>query len=101
MEVQRNLHEYNQQSTADRRVHIRIGIHLGDVVQRQNDVLGDAVNIASRIEPLAEPDGIYVSGEVYAQVRNKISYLTENVGSRQLKNIEYPIDVHRILWMKE
>ena len=101
VEIQRSLHDHNQQSTADRRVHIRIGIHLGDVVQRQNDVLGDAVNIASRIEPLAEPDGICVSEQVFDQVRNKISYLTENVGPRQLKNIEYPIDVHRILWMKD
>ena len=101
VEAQRSLHDYNQQSSADRRVHIRIGIHLGDVIRRQNDVLGDAVNIAARIEPLAEPDGICVSEQVYDQVRNKISYLTENLGPRQLKNIDYPIDVHRILWMKD
>jgi class 3 adenylate cyclase len=59
VQIQRSLRDYNQQSNAARRVHIRIGIHLGDVIQRQNDVLGDAVNIASRIEPLAEADGIW------------------------------------------
>ncbi|HUK27567.1 MAG TPA: adenylate/guanylate cyclase domain-containing protein [Candidatus Acidoferrales bacterium] len=101
VEVQRSLHDYNQQSTADRRVHIRIGIHLGDVIQRQNDVLGDAVNIASRVEPLAEPDGICISEQVFDQVRNKISYMTQNLGPRQLKNISYAIDVHRILWESE
>ena len=101
VEIQRSLHDYNQQSDPARRVHIRIGIHLGDVIQRQNDVLGDAVNIASRIEPLAEADGICISGEVYAQVRNKIGYPNENLGPRHLKNIDYPIDVYRILWMKD
>jgi TolB-like protein/Tfp pilus assembly protein PilF len=101
VEIQRSLRDYNQQSDVARRVHIRIGIHLGDVIQRQNDVLGDAVNIASRIEPLAEADGICISGEVYAQVRNKIGYPNENLGPRHLKNIDYPIDVYRILWMKD
>jgi len=101
IETQRSLHDYNQQSTAERRVHIRIGIHLGDVIYREGDVLGDAVNIASRIEPLAEPDGICVSEQVYDQIRNKIGCLTENIGPRQLKNIEFPMDVHRILWERE
>ncbi len=100
VEVQRSLCDYNQQSDEARRVHIRIGIHLGDIIRQQNDVLGDAVNIASRIEPLAEPDGVCISQQVYDQVRNKIGCPTENLGPRQLKNIEYPIDVHRILWTK-
>jgi len=101
VEVQRSLHDHNQQSSEARRVHIRIGIHLGDVIRQQNDVLGDAVNIASRIEPLAEPDGVCISEQVYDQVRNKIAYPTENLGPRQLKNIEYPIDLHRIIWTKD
>ena len=101
LDVQKTLHDYNQKSLEERRVHLRIGIHLGDVIQRQSDVLGDAVNIASRIEPLAEADGICISEQVYDQVRNKIDYPIENLGSRQLKNIDYPIDVHRILWEKD
>ena len=101
LEVQKSLHDYNQQSIAERHIHLRVGIHLGDVIQRQSDVLGDAVNIASRIEPLAEADGICISQQVYDQVRNKIDCQIEDLGPRQLKNIEYPINAYRILPTQE
>jgi adenylate cyclase len=97
IDVQKSLHDYDQRSTVERQIHLRIGIHLGDVIQRQSDVLGDAVNIASRIEPLAEPDGICISQQVYDQVRNKIDRHTEDLGPHRLKNIEYPVNVYRIL----
>jgi adenylate cyclase len=101
IDVQKTLNGYNQQSIVERRIHLRIGIHLGDVLQRQNDVLGDAVNIASRIEPLAEADGICISQQVYDQVRNKIDCPIEDLGPHQLKNIEDPISVYRILPLPE
>jgi adenylate cyclase len=101
IDIQKTLHDHNQESTVERGIRLRIGIHLGDVLQRQSDVLGDVVNIASRIEPLAEADGICISEQVYDQVRNKINCPIENLGPRQLKNIDYPIDVHRILWEKD
>jgi len=101
IDIQKTLPDHNQQSTVERRVHLRIGIHLGDVLQRQSDVLGDAVNIASRIEPLAQPDGICISQQVYDQVRNKIDCSIEDLGPLQLKNIDYPISVYRILPSRE
>lgn len=97
IDVQKSLHDYHQRSTAERRIHLRVGVHVGDVVQRQSDILGDAVNIASRIEPLAEADGICISEQVYAQVRNKLDCQIEELGPHELKNIDYPVNVYRIL----
>jgi len=96
MEIQRFLSEFNATSREDWKVRLRIGIHLGDVVRSEGDLLGDAVNIASRIEPLAEPGGICVSEQVYAQIRNKLDCPFERLGSRELKNVSSPVEVYRV-----
>ena len=77
-------------------IKIRIGIHVGDVIHKGGDVFGDSVNIASRIESICGPGEIYVSEDVYNQVRGKVRAGFENLGSRPLKNIESPPRVYRI-----
>jgi adenylate cyclase len=79
------------------RIVLRIGIRIGDVVGEADDILGDAVNVASRIEPLAEPGGICLSRTVYEQVRNKLPYGIEKMGARELKNVEVPVELYRVV----
>jgi adenylate cyclase len=96
IEIQRRLHERNARVGAAP-IRVRIGIHLGDVIERGADIFGDAVNIASRIEPLAAPGGICVSGSVRDQVRNKISDVFEALPHAALKGIDSPVEVYRIV----
>jgi len=92
LNVQRTFQEMNQ-AAADtgKHIRVRIGIHVGDVVEHQNDLFGDAVNIAARLEPLAPIGGVCVSGEVYHQVRKKVSATGEDGGLTRLKNITEPV----------
>jgi len=78
------------------KLRMRIGIHLGDVVGVGRDILGDAVNVASRIEPLADPGGICVSGQVYDQIRNKVSYRLTKLPPKMFKGVILPFDVYRL-----
>ena len=94
VEMQRVLRERNENSAP--RIVVRIGIHVGDVIHRGGDVFGDAVNIASRIEPLAKGGGICVTGQVYYQVRNKLSTRAQKIDSEGLKNISIPTEVYRL-----
>ena len=96
VEIQRAHRDYNER-TPQRRMAVRIGIHVGDVVHSEGDVYGDAVNIASRIEPLAEPGGICISEQIYSQVRNKVDFTVHKLPPQRLKNIEIPLEVYDIV----
>jgi class 3 adenylate cyclase len=94
--IQRALAECNLAKDGTDKTLIRIGVHLGEVMITANDVFGDGVNIAARIEPLAEPGGICVTGEVFALVRKKIELKFERLEGVQLKNIAIAPDIYRI-----
>jgi adenylate cyclase len=100
--IQRRIFERNSEG-GHTPIRIRIGVHLGDVVQNGEDILGDAVNIAARIEPLAEPGGVCVSSAVYDQVRTKVADKFEKLQPKAMKGIELPMDVYRVLlpWMND
>jgi len=96
VELQRSVHQHNSEEGA-LPLRMRVGIHLGDVERRGPDILGDAVNIASRIEPLAEAGGICLSAQVYDQVHNKVPYQLQRVGPKTLKGVNEPIEIFRIV----
>src|SRR5712664_1624001 len=102
IEIQRSLAHRNHDVSAERRIELKIGIHIGDVIHRNGDVYGDGVNIASRIEQLAGAGGICVSMDVERQIRNALEARFEKFGSADLKNIKLPMDLFRIVlpWEK-
>ncbi len=92
--LQKAHYEYNKRVT--RKILVRVGIHVGDVIHQDGDVYGDAVNIASRIVPLADGGEICISEQVYDQVRNKLPYGLIKLESHNLRNVAFPIDVYRV-----
>jgi adenylate cyclase len=95
VDIQEHLHERNLRPNAPP-ILLRIGLHLGDVEERGSDVVGDAVNVASRIEPLAEPGGICITEPVFGLVRNKMPNHFEKLGPKTLKGVRDPVEVYRV-----
>jgi TolB-like protein/class 3 adenylate cyclase len=97
IEVQQGMRERNADVPPEKRIEFRIGINLGDVIVEGRDLYGDGVNIAARLEGLAEPGGICISQTVLNHARGKIAFDVEDLGERALKNIVQPIHVYRVL----
>jgi adenylate cyclase len=96
-DIQRAIRDFNFSLPEDRRIHLRVGVHLGDIVESQGDISGDAVNVASRIETLAEDGGVWLTRQVYDQVVNKLDLPLAGVGTKRLKNVSTPIEVYKVV----
>jgi len=94
--VQQAMPERNTGIAADSRIELRIGINLGDVIVEGEDLYGDGVNIAARIEALADPGGVFVSNTVHDHVRDRLPFIFEDLGEQQVKNIARPVRVYRV-----
>jgi adenylate cyclase len=93
-EVQRGMGDRNKGAPPESRIDFRIGINLGDVIAEEHDIFGDGVNVAARLEALAEPGGICVSQVVRDQVRDRLDYTFEDLGEQTVKNIARPVRVY-------
>ena len=96
IEIQRGMAERNNVIPQDRRIEFRIGINVGDIIIDDNDIFGDDVNIAARLEGLAEPGGISVSDRVHQDTSSKFDFVFEDMGEQQLKNIARLVRVYRV-----
>ena len=97
VEIQRELAERNAELSENRKMEFRIGVNVGDVIKEGERIYGDGVNIAARLESLAEPGGICISGFVYHQVKNRLKLEYEYLGEQSVKNIKEPVPVYRVL----
>ena len=95
-DIQRAIREFNLSLASDKRIHLRIGVHLGEVTESQGDISGDAVNVASRIYPLAEDGGVCVTRTVCDFVRGKVDIPLSSIGAKTLKNVAEPIEVYKM-----
>jgi adenylate cyclase len=96
VEVQRGMIERNTATPEGERIEFRIGVNLGDVIVDDGDIFGDGVNIAARLEALAEPGGICLSASAHEQVRDKLDLAFEDIGEQRVKNIARPIRAYRV-----
>jgi len=97
VEIQREMTKRNADVLADRRIQFRVGINVGDIIIDESDIFGDGVNVAARLEALAEPGGICVSRMVRDQVRDKLTLSFEDMGEQQVKNITRPVRAYRVV----
>src|SRR5262249_13674844 len=88
--------KWNTGIAADNRIELRIGINLGDVIVEGDDLCGDGINIAARIEALADAGGVFVSNTVHDQVRDRLPFVFEDLGEQQVKTIARPVGVYRV-----
>jgi LysR substrate binding domain/Adenylate and Guanylate cyclase catalytic domain len=95
VDMQRGMAERSAGLNADQRMEFRVGIDVGDIIIEGDDIYGDGVNVAARLQELAEPGGICVSGRVHEDVHGKLNATFEDAGEQQLKNIARPVHVHR------
>src|SRR5580700_2036602 len=95
--IQQNILGRNTSLSKDLWIEYRIGVNLGDVIIEEDDVYGDGVNIASRLESIADPGEVYISGGIYEQIKHKLVCGYESLGDRKVKNITDPVRVYRVL----
>src|ERR1700691_1649537 len=96
VEVQRGMAKQNASVPQGQRIEFRIGVHVGDIIIDDNDIFGDGVNVAARLEGIAEPGGVCISNDAYRQVRGKVGITFDDMGSRSLKNIAEPMRAWRL-----
>lgn len=96
VEVQRGMAEQNASVPEDRRIEFRIGIHVGDIIFDDNDIFGEGVNIAARLEGIAEPGGVCISNDAFRQVRGRVELVCDDMGPQPLKNIAEPMQAWRV-----
>jgi len=96
VEVQRGMIDRESEGREEQRIRFRIGVNLGDVIVEEHDIFGDGVNVAARLEALADPGGICISRVVRDQIRDKVTYAFEDMGEQALKNIARPVRVYRV-----
>ncbi|MGH1482016.1 MAG: adenylate/guanylate cyclase domain-containing protein [Geminicoccales bacterium] len=94
--IQHGMAERNEETSSERRIQLRVGLNLGDIIAEKDDIFGDGVNIAARLESLAEPGGICISDSAFAQVKNKVDVSFQNLGAQRVKNIAEPIRTYRV-----
>jgi adenylate cyclase len=95
--IQQKLDEQNKELPPERKINFRIGVNVGDVIEEQDRIYGDGVNIAARVESMAEAGGICITGRAYDQVKNKLELGYEFLGEHSVKNIAEPVRIYKVL----